>query len=211
MKTLKEHIELQEANLSRVLKHMENHDTGGITAWRSARDCGKGEPYTRKENDVRNKNLLAKLTSRGYGVIRTRGEYPEGGDSIVGENSFFVFDKNNTGNLKKDLITLGKDNDQDSILFIAKGSKDGILIGTNHCPNNDIPFGKEINIGKRFMGKKGKYGTSKSGTRPWAFGDIAEEVIPPASGMGVWARNHLASLSWEEHMKVEESWENDNV
>ena len=209
MITLKEHIQLQEAGLSRILQHMQQHDTGGITAWRTARDCGSGEKYTRKENDIRNKSLLAKLMSKGYGVIHTRGEYPEGGGAISNENSFFVFDKDDTGNLESDLRKLGQMFDQDAVLFVPKGTTDGILIGTNRCPNNDIPFGKKFNIGKRFMGKKGKEGSSKVGKRTWAFGTILKEEVLPSSGLGRSTKHRIANMTWEEYYDQVERWENE--
>ena len=52
---------LNEASLSRLWRHSEAHDCGCLTAFRVGPDCGKGEPYTKKENKQRNKSLLAKL------------------------------------------------------------------------------------------------------------------------------------------------------
>ena len=96
---------LQESSLSRLWKHSQEHDYGTITAFRYAPDCGEGTPYTKKENLQRNKSLLAKLRSKGYGVTSIKGSYIENYGKPtareVGENSFFVADIQDKGKLKR--------------------------------------------------------------------------------------------------------------
>ena len=41
---------IKESGLSRIWKHMSEHDTGTISAFRYARDCGLGKRYTKNEN-----------------------------------------------------------------------------------------------------------------------------------------------------------------
>jgi hypothetical protein len=130
---------LNESSLSRVWRHNEEHDCAAMTAFRKARDCGKGEEYTKKENKARNKSLLSKLKSKGYSVTSLKGKYPEGG--VEGkEESFFIVDINDRGDLLKDVKMLGEMFEQDSVLFIPKGAinntADAYLIGTNNCENN---------------------------------------------------------------------------
>ena len=187
---------LQEANLSRVLKHMQEHDCGTISAERIARDCGEGKEYSNAENRARMRSLLAKLKSKDYGVIRLVGVY-EGKN----ENSYFIFDRKDTGNLLKDLKTLGQAFDQDSVLFIPKGGKEGILHGTNKCPDAFPGWNKIENVGKRFMGKKGEIYTSKIRNRPFIF---SKECYDPGNGMGYWAMHLAANKNWKELIEDDE-------
>ena len=82
MKPFKEY--LNESSLSRLWRHNEEHDAGALTAFRKGADCGDGESYSKKENKQRNKSLLAKLKTKGYGVTKLHGSYPEGGKSVKG-------------------------------------------------------------------------------------------------------------------------------
>jgi hypothetical protein len=122
--TLKDHLEekeLNESGLSRVWKHMDSHDCGLITAFRNAKACGKGDVYTKEEKLKRNKSLLAKLQAKRYGVTSVKGSYIENFGSSdakeVGENVFFVVDTLDAGNLKEDLVKLGKEFEQDAVLY----------------------------------------------------------------------------------------------
>ena len=134
MKRFKEH--LNESSLSRIWKHNEEHDAGALTAFRKGSECGEGTAYSKSDNAKRNKSLLAKLKTKGYGVTKLYGSYPEGGKSVK-ETSYFVVDLNDTGKLEKDLKKLGQEFDQDSILSIPRGAIRGdakaYLIGTNTC------------------------------------------------------------------------------
>jgi len=192
---------LNESSLSRVWKHNEEHDCGALTAFRKGPDCGEGEPYTKKENSQRNKSLLAKLKSVGYGVTKLHGTYPEGGETAK-EISYFVVDLQDTGKLEKDLRKFGKDFDQDSILYIPKGAVKGEekaeLIGTNTCKNNWLGMGNKEKFSKGRMGYDSPIYTSKVNGRPFIFEEVGEEVTSPASGMGVWMMNIVANKNWKE-------------
>lgn len=192
---------LNESSLSRLWKHNEEHDCGALTAFRKAPNCGEGEPYTKKENNQRNKSLLAKLKSKGYGVTKLHGKYPEGGKSVT-EISYFVVDLDDNGNLKKDLRKLGEEFDQDSILFVPKGAIKGdtkaYLIGTNHCDNNWLGYGKMEVFAKGRMGYDSPIYTSMVNGRPFIFEEIGKEVHSPANGMGVWAMHLISEKNWWE-------------
>jgi len=192
---------LTESSLSRVYKHNEEHDCGALTAFRKARECGEGEPYTKKENEARNKSLLAKLKSLGYGVTSLSGKYPEGG-STAKENSFFVVDLKDSGKLLDNLKKLGEEFEQDSILFIPKGSIKGddraYLVGTNHCKNNWLGYGKTELFNKGKMGYDSPIYTSYVNGRPFIFESVDYDVLSPASGMGVWALHLAAKKHWTE-------------
>ena len=144
---------IKESSLSRIYDNMKNHDCGVITGWRTALDCGDGTPYTRKEKKQRNKSLFAKLLNKRYHVISMRGKYIENikdpNAKETGERVFFVVDSDDKGNLKKDIIKLGVEFDQDSVLFVPKGGEKAILIGTNHCPKATPGWGKEEDSGEK--------------------------------------------------------------
>ena len=164
---------LEESSLSRIWKHSREHDYGTITAFRFPPDCGNGKPYTRKENLQRNKSLLAKLRSKGYGVTSIKGSYIENYGSSeakeVGEASFFVADIQDKGNLKKDLLTLGEEFEQDSVIF-GEASGAGILHGTNKCPKGYPGYGKKDKQGGAIFGKTGEF-MSKVRGRPFVFSE----------------------------------------
>jgi len=161
--------EINESSLSRVNKHMSEHDCGIITAWRTAENpCNEGKPFTRGQKDQRNTSLLSKLSKLrllvGYGITDGLGVYKEVKKSTDSEKAepeskpsveevFFVVDLKDSGELKKDLFLLGKEFDQDSVLFIPKGSSDATTINTNDCLPD--PIGTEIVVGGRL-----KYGDS---------------------------------------------------
>jgi len=192
---------INESSLSRVFRHNEEHDCGALTAFRKARTCNEGEPYTEKERKQRNKSLLTKLLYKGYGVTKLKGRYPEGGKSVE-EESFFVVDMKNTGNLESDLISLGEEFEQDSILFIPKGAvikkTMPYLIGTNHCINNEIGYKKKIPFEKGRFGYDSKIYTSYVNGRPFIFEEVDRECCMPGSGMGNWAVYLLSKANWKD-------------
>ena len=165
---------INESSLSRIWKHSKNHDSGTISAFRYAKNCGEGDVYTTKQNKDRNAILKAKLLTKGYSVTSIKGSYTEnyGSDNEidVNEESFFIVDINDTDELKKDLIKFGEMFEQDSITYANKKG-DYYLIGTNKCPNSHPGYKKEVKEGKSIYGEKGKF-FSKIGGRPFVFKNI---------------------------------------
>ena len=192
---------INESSLSRLWKHNDEHDCAAMTAFRKARDCGEGERYTKAENRARNKSLLSKLKSMGYGVTSLKGVYPEGGNTEK-EESFFIVDLQDKGSLLTDVKKLGTEFDQDSVLFIPKGAVQNkakaFLIGTNHCPNNWLGYGKTEVFKKSKMGYESPIYTSYVNGRPFIFEEIGMEIKSPGSGMGVWAMEIAAKKDWKE-------------
>lgn len=192
---------LNESSLSRLWKHNEEHDCGAMTAFRNARDCGEGEVYTKKENRQRNRKLLAQLKTKGYGVTSLHGKYPEGG-SEGKEESYFIVDLEDKGNLERDLMELGEMYEQDSVLFIPKGSIKGedkaYLIGTNRCPNNWLGYHEKDIFNRGRMGYESPIYTSYVNGRPFIFEEVGREIKLPAGGMGIWAMHRIAEKPWEE-------------
>lgn len=193
LKSLNETL-LIESGLSRVWKQTQEHDFGTITAFRDARDCNEGESYTTKEKKQMNKSLLAKLQSLRYGVTKIKGSYIENygskNEKEVGESSFIVIDIKDKGALKKDLLRLGEEFEQDSIIF-GKAGKAGTLIGTNKCPNGYPGYHKESKQGGAIFGKTGEFMSRVKG-RPFVF---SEEVELHNYGV----RNHPTTLRSSVH------------
>lgn len=194
---------LTESSLSRIWKHNEEHDCGALTAFRAARDCGNGKPYKAEENKARNKSLLSKLKSKKYGVTRLKGYYPEG-DKDVKEESFFVVDIKGTGNLLSDLKELGEEFEQDSILFIPKGSIKGedkaFLVGTNRCENNWLGYNEREIFNKGRIGYSSPIYTSYVNGRPFIFEECGNDVLNPGNGMGWWALSIASKKDWKEFL-----------
>ena len=164
---------LVESGLSRVWKQTREHDYGTITAFRSAEDCNKGKPYTKADNMKRNKSLVSKLQSLRYGITKIKGSYIENygsqNEKEVGENSFIVIDLQDKGSLKRDLLKLGEEFEQDSIIF-GNAGKAGVLFGTNKCPDGYPGFGKKVKQGGAIFGEKGEFMSRVKG-RPFIFAD----------------------------------------
>lgn len=101
---------IKESSLSRLVSKIQSGDCGTITAFR--------KKFSKKENQIRNKVLLNKLLSHGYSVTAVDGTYIENYNTPeakeVKENVFFVHNISERRDLKKDIISLGKQLDQDS-------------------------------------------------------------------------------------------------
>ena len=139
--------ELQEASLSRVMKHTQERPIAIITAFRG--------DFARKENDARNRKLMTDIRGAGYGAIKVQGKYVEGfgtpeardGDGM--EISYVVVGNqgDSSGNLKGFAKKVGKKYDQDSVLYKDAGDDQlAILIGTNGTAWPGM--NKEVELGK---------------------------------------------------------------
>ena len=189
-KIIKEEIKdvLKESSLSRVWWHNHEHDCGAITAWRSKENCGEGENISRNDNNKRNKSLSAKLRSKGYGITKLVGKSTESGKSVT-EMAFFVVDLEDFGTLEKDLRKIGEYFEQDSILFIPKKAIENeakaYLVGTNHCPKNDVSYGQKLVWEKGKIGITSKIYTSYVNGRPFMFESVEGKMYPfPGNGYG---------------------------
>lgn len=199
----KQYQKILESSLSRLWSHNEQHDCGAITAFRNYSDCdgSQGRIYTKAENLQRNKSLKAKLLTSGYDVTPIRGRYPEGGESKE-EQGFFVVDSYDKGHLERDLRLLGEEFNQDSILFIPQGAisnqATAYLIGTNHCENNWLGYGKKNVFSKGKIGYESPIYTSYINGRPFIFESIGNKISLPGSGYGNWVLNEVAQKHWSE-------------
>ncbi len=124
---------LNESELSRIWHWIENADVAIITAFRSKNenckypqtDSDPGHEYTKRENIDRLRYLKAKLLKMRYGVTKVNGTYIERYGDIslkeVQENSLFVANIKNNPNFVDDIIKLGEEFCQDSVLISKKG------------------------------------------------------------------------------------------
>lgn len=212
MKKLKELLPkkpINESGLSRLAKHMDEHDCGTITAFRSKEGCGGEDAteYSLDDNKKRNRQLYANLEVLGYGVTRVDGAYIENFGTKdakeVKEDVYFVVDLKDKGTLKTDLMRLGEKYMQDSILFIPKGGKGSMLIGTNNCENSYPGYHKTQTYNDRNMGKGGEFMTKVKG-RPFIFEDTMLEqtgvynYYEVANNMGKWAMKTTVKRDWKD-------------
>ena len=192
---------LQESSLSRLWRHNEKHDCGAMTAFRNAADCGEGERYSNADNKKRNRSLLAKLKSKGYGATTLKGQYPEGG-TVGKEISYFIVDLEDGGSLEQDMKKLGEEFEQDSVLYVPKGSIQGAdkayLIGTNRCENNWLGYHQKEIFNKGRMGYDSPIYTSYVNGRPFIFETVGNTIQDPGNGYGWWALNLAAKKPWKE-------------
>ena len=185
---------------SSLWRHNEKHDCGAITAFRTARDCGMGELYTKKENKTRNLSLLSKLKTKGYSVTSLKGIYPEGGKTEK-EQSFFVVDISDTKDLERNLEILGKEFEQDSILYITEGAilnsgSKAYLIKTNNCSNNWMTT-RKVPFEKSKLGYASKIYTSYVNGRSFIFENIENE-IKFGSGFNAMLFEKYSKMRWED-------------
>lgn len=200
---------LNESGLSRVIHHMENHDCGTITAFRSREGCGEEETkgYSKSDNKKRSRQLIAILQSLGYNTTTVDGTYVENFGTPnaveVKEDVYFVVDVNDDGILRENLKRLGEQFDQDSIMFIPKGGESAELIGTNHCPMAYPGYHNVKPYGARSVGRPGEFMT-KVKNRPFMFEGkflnktCNENYFKNANVMGKWATVQIARGRWQD-------------
>jgi len=192
---------LNESGLARLWNHNERYDCAAMTAFRKARDCNTGQLYTMAEKKARNKSLLAKLQTKGYGVTKLIGIYPEAGVKTK-ERSFFIVDLQERGTLLNDVKKWGEEFEQDSVLFVPKGAikneTKAFLIGTNRCENNWLGYGRTSPFDLAKMGKESPIYTSYVKGRPFIFEEVSFENLLPGNGMGYWAMAKAAEKPWED-------------
>ena len=154
---------LKESSLSRLYRHMQEHESATLSAFRNE--------FTKKENLERNRELKAELLGRGYGVTRILGSYIENFETPkaieVAEESFFVSNRKDDPDFVLEIARLGEDFNQDSVLIVDKGAQDAYLLGTS--PEGEFPqYGKKESLGALKMGGEAEF-MSRVGGRPYTF------------------------------------------
>lgn len=163
---------LKESSLSRLYRHMQEHESAALSAFRNE--------FTKQENLERNRKLKAELLGRGYGVTRILGSYIENFETPkaieVAEESFFVSNRKDDPDFALEIAQLGEDFNQDSVLIVDKGAQDAYLLGTS--PEGEFPqYGKKESVGALKMGGEAEF-MSRVGGRPYTFSpeDLNEEL-----------------------------------
>ena len=155
---------VNESGLSRVYKHIQEHDCIVITAFRG--DTNDDSKCTDKavvggDNMERNRDLKATLLGLGYGVTKVDGSYIEDFETPlakeVKENSLFCVNLNDDADFVERLASLSEKFCQDSIIVFPKGGKGAHLMGTN---NAEFPgYGKKSMQGDLSMGQEAEFMT----------------------------------------------------
>lgn len=161
---------LNESSLSRLYRKYKEFDSGTISASRHY--------YTYKENHERTLKLKTELLKLGYSVTAIKGVYKENygkpDQHDVHEESFIVFDYNNSKKLESDLIKLGMKYEQDAITYANASDGKYYLIGTNETGYPGLNI--KMLLGKSMFGKDGEF-YSKINGRPFVFESINHGVV----------------------------------
>ena len=127
--------EVDYYSLNRSYHWLTNRSCAILSAWRGS--------YSRKENDNRNRKLQKSLRNLGYGVIRVKGCYAEMGREAEKENSFLVFDLDDTPDFKERIYEQSEYYEQDCFLYKPIEGMKAYLIGSN----DDFGKHKETDAG----------------------------------------------------------------
>ena len=159
---------LVESSLSRLYKHMVEHDSAILSAFRNE--------FTREENYARNRELKATLLDWGFGVTKVVGSYIENFQTPkameVSEQSFFVSNREDDPQFTEVIGELGEEYNQDSVLIIPLGAVDAYLLGTSS--KGEYPmYGAQESVGSLKMGEEAEF-MSKVSDRPVTFSESLE-------------------------------------
>lgn len=171
MKEWREFANLNESGLSRIYKHIQEHDCVVITSFRDDTEDNTNctdKAIIGKDNKERNRDLKATLLGLGYGVTSVDGSYIENYNTEaakeVKEDSFFCVNLKDDPGFLENMANLGEKFCQDSILVFPRGGKGAYLLGTN---NSDFPgYGKKESLGDFAGGEEAEF-MSRIGGRPF--------------------------------------------
>ena len=146
---------LTESGLSRVRKHIMEHDCAILTGFREdptdMSNCTEQAIEAGKEdtNMSRNRELKAVMLRSGYGVTKVSGTWVEDFGLPTAkehqEKSLFVVNLEDDPLFIERIIELGERYCQDAVLVLPAGGKGVYLIGTN---NSEFPgLGEKIDQG----------------------------------------------------------------
>ena len=171
---------ISESGLSRIHKHMQQHDCVIITAFRGDPNDSMyctANSIIGGDNMSRNRDLKATLLGMGYGVTKVQGSYIENfGTDVakeVKENSLFCVNLKDDPQFIDNLAELGERFCQDSILVFPLGGENAYLLGTN---NAEFPgYGNKEFVGNWTAGRESEFMT-RVGGRPFATESVMLET-----------------------------------
>ena len=174
---------LTESSLSRMWTHMQDNQTGMITAFRDDPDDDEGcvmdpQPVEGEDaldkNKMRNRDLKATLLKFGYGVTAVEGTYIENymkkNAVEVKEDSMFVVNLEDDPKFFANLEMLAQKFCQDSVLLVPQAGEGAYLKGTN---NSWPGLGADEPVGSFTAGKEAEFMTRVKG-RPVVFKEELE-------------------------------------
>lgn len=211
MYSYQKHRQIEDSNVDRLEKWINSHDIAGITAWRDfLKDVHNEEAtlldkpldgtaeerkYTKVENRARNRALGAALRSKGYGITKVQGFYPEGRGKTKHEESFIVVNLPNDPNFKATLQTLSEWYNQDTFVYKPKGAPKAVLVGTNDDPY--VGYGNEKEAGGFVRDVKTDF-MSRLRNGGFSFtNDTPEELVKES-----WADRKKARKVADSHVKM---------
>ena len=162
---------VNESGLSRIYKHIQEHDCVIITAFRGDTDDGSNctdAAIVGGDNMERNRDLKATLLGLGVGVTKVDGSYIEDfGTELaneVKEASLFCVNLKDDPNFIGTLASLGEKFCQDSIIVFPQGGNEAYLLGTNKA---EFPgYGNKHVTGDLSMGQEAEFMT-RVGNKPF--------------------------------------------
>jgi len=197
-----------ECSSSKLCDYISQHDTGMVTASRNQvidNDTGDVIDVTVSQNEMRDRQLFSELDGR-YAVIIIRGAYVENcgtqNEFEVKGDLFFAVDVDDTGQIEDDLRHLGEKWNQDSILFVPKGGKQGTLWGTSPSPidkDANPPYGGRIILDKPVLDDEGNL-TKRCKGRPFVFESVEIEYKkrPRMGFFSEFGRHLFMQKDWRE-------------
>jgi hypothetical protein len=163
---LYESVMINESSLSRLLTHNNDHDCGVISASR--------KESVGKDNSERRKSLKRDILSHDYDVTDVMGKYEETVNDkkiVVSEDSMFVVDNGDVGELEETLKELGEKYDQESVLILPRGSMTknakSYLVGTSKRPGVFPEYGEKLEFSSAKLGKVGEFGATHVNKKPF--------------------------------------------
>lgn len=155
-------VNINKKSLSRLYSKYKNFDNGIISASRAS--------YSKDENKHRTLELKTALIKLGYSVTTINSTYIENYNSSnaveVHDKTFIVFDQYGKGNLRENLIKLGKKYEQDSISYCNANNEECVLIGTNKTGYPGLEIEKKLE--KSMFENSGEFFSPIEG-RPFIF------------------------------------------
>ncbi len=204
---------LTESGLSRVHKHITEHDCAIFSGFRGdihdASAC-TDKAITPEEGDTnmgRNRDIKATLLKSGYGVTKVDGAWIEDYGMPTAkeekEKSLFCVNLEDSPTFIQDILDLGERYCQDAVLVIPKGGAGVYLMGTN---NSEFPsYGVKIDQGNISFGDEGSEFKTRVKGRPFSASPDEEEIteeLETYKTLSRWGRMAVTGIAASDQKKI---------